>query len=484
MEALTHLCAAGMLPGDEKIYILSIDPDTGNGNLNRSSAALKCFKEFQNSAVGADTALFKTKVEIANPFPWNPTEVDTRLDDIMQYQTYKGTPIGNLYEVLYTRDERNTFLNEGFRGRPSIGAAVMAKKIPTNSKEKWSGSDSAPWDRFFELVKQDKDGSNAKIFLVGSAFGGTGAAGMPTIARLLHDKFKDYENIYIGGALILPYFSFTPANENLQGQIFASSENFLTNTKAALKYYAMKLKDTNVYDSLYFVGDDVLEPVKKFSVGAATQLNDAHIVDFYSALAAIDFYQADPRNLKKFSYINHTDANVFNWSDFPSIEVEKNFEIHLKERFVQFTRFIFSYLHLIKPVFGSLSAGALRTYQYPWFVDYLQFVDYNSAEVQNFEKYAESFVLWIKQLETNNRRVELIKTSSFDVQTVIGDLGRSYDAVFINPATFSNFAFEEDEIDVHEIFYRLTEHKYPESENTKGFGRFLRTLYDCCSKNY
>ena len=41
MESLTHLCVAGMFPTDEIFYVMAIDPDTGNGNLARSSATLR-----------------------------------------------------------------------------------------------------------------------------------------------------------------------------------------------------------------------------------------------------------------------------------------------------------------------------------------------------------------------------------------------------------------------------------------------------------
>ncbi|MBQ1855423.1 MAG: hypothetical protein II137_02360, partial [Anaerovibrio sp.] len=120
MESLTHLCAAGLMPNKEKqsdLYVMAIDPDIGNGNLKRSSTALHCLNEFQSLEIGRGTSLFKTNVKLSRPFIWSPTEADMNLDDIMSYQAYRGTSIGNLYEVLYTQEERSTMLNEGFRGR-------------------------------------------------------------------------------------------------------------------------------------------------------------------------------------------------------------------------------------------------------------------------------------------------------------------------------------------------------------------------------
>ena len=475
MESLTHLCVAGMFPTDENFYVMAIDPDTGNGNLARSSAAIHCYNIFQKLEVGNDMPIFKNKVELANPFVWNPTEHDKCLDDVMSYQAYKGTPIGDLYEVLYTKKERSILLNEGFRGHPSIGAAVMAKKVSTDS----DGNNEEPWKRFETLVNQDaKTGSVAKIFLAGSVFGGTGAAGMPTIAKLLQGMFKDlYEEkkVLVGGALILPYFSFSPDKSSISSnEIYASSENFLTSTQAALKYYAAKNKEENIYHSMYFIGDNVLAPVQKFSVGSSSQENDAHIVDFYGALAAIDFYQS--KQLKKCSYITHADDNKIQWSDFPDIvEIDTNSKdivVNIKERFAQFTRFIFAYVHLIKPVLRDLSAGKLKKYQYPWFIDYLENTNVDMLEIKNFEEYAECFISWVKQLEKENREIHLINPS------VIVD---------VQPAKINPFMFEsciDDEngnITINELWYRLTEGT-SENQYASGFGRFLRALYICCEK--
>lgn len=482
MESLTHLTAAGLLPNrekEEKLYVLAVDPDVGNGNLSRSSAALHNLVGFQDIAVGTDTELLKTKVEIANPFPWNPTEHDKKLDDIMAYQTHKGTALGDLYETLYTHAERSTFLNEGFRGRPSIGAAVLARKAAMFSKKGWEDNADAPWNKFSRMVKDDaKNGRVAKIFIGGSVFGGTGAAGMPTIARLLREEFSDYcaqGQVVIGGAFILPYFSFTPTQTD--GQIFASSENFLTNTKAALKYYYLQSKKGKIYDSMYFIGDSISAPVKRFSVGAATQTNDAHIVDFYAALAAVDFFGA--KEVKECSYISHQDDTAFKWTDFPDAAMVDGTSVRIKDRLGQFVRMIFFYQHMVKPVLKELAAGRAQDYKYPWFIDYLAGIDVDTSEIKEFDEYAERFIGYLAELEgqdrTDSRRtVELVDVQSFDAQTT--------------PATISATRFEraiygdEGALSLHDIWANLAEHPAKDNVDARGFGRFIRALYDCCVK--
>ena len=476
MESLTHLCAAGLMPNKEKqsqLYVMAIDPDIGNGNLKRSSAAIHYLNAFQSLEAGRETALFKTPVKLSDPFIWSPAETDKTLDDIMSYQAYRGTAIGNLYEVLYTRQERSTILNEGFRGRPAIGAAVLAKKagLDHNKASEELANDPA-WDNLVHAIQQDvKSGLQAKIFLAGSVFGGTGAAGMPTVARLLRSMLKEYpDKVRIGGALILPYFSFTPT-ERERKEMYASSENFLTNTKAALKYYAMK--DCG-YDAMYFIGDNGENQVEKFSIGAASQNNDAHMVDFFGALAALDFYQSQDDSRQQCSYISRSQENCFQWNDLPDIQMDDGTQVRVKDALGQFTRFIFAYVHLVKPVLSDLAAGKLKDYQYPWFRDFLKGLPIDTAEVRSFEEYAESFATWLEQIEHSEkgRRVELINPNAFRSQPA-----------WVDAAQFAKLAVDEDsKVTMNELWHRLCEGNLQDEEYARGFGRFLRLLYDSCAR--
>ena len=73
LESLTHLSAAGAFPNEEKLYVMNIDPDVGNGNLARSTKSLQCYEVFQNLKIGYHSPLFRTKVVLSKPFTWNPS---------------------------------------------------------------------------------------------------------------------------------------------------------------------------------------------------------------------------------------------------------------------------------------------------------------------------------------------------------------------------------------------------------------------------
>lgn len=462
MESLLHLTIAGILPErTEPLKIFSIDPDTGNGNLDRMSTTLHNFEQFQNLKVGNDTNLFQNKISIVKPYPWNPTRHDTTLDDMMAYPMYREKPIGDLYEILFTEKERNTKLNQGFRGHPAIGAAVLAQNYVLMNEE------DTQWNNLFKNIEQDSH-NGVKIFIAGSVFGGTGASGLPTVSRLLRNQFEGKGiKFSIGGAFILPYFDFRP--EGMQKELFARSEEFLINTKAALKYYSER---DNVFDSMYLIGDTNTAHMKKFSIGSRDQINDSHIVDLYAALAAIDFFNGNDKNYPhtSYKYICHSgEDNInFNWSDFPNVyNTKKDF----RYLFVKFVRFVFAYVHLIKPVLNKLIAGELPDYKYPWYIDNLQGIDIDAKSLKNFDDYVESFVSWLKQIETlDGRTINLIKSNMFN----------SNSASINNIDDFKKCDNGTTELGFNEIWKRLCEPPIKNYPDATGFGRFLRRLYDAC----
>lgn len=488
LESLTHLCAAGLLPNDEKLrtlHVMTIDPDTGNGNLNRTRSLLDCLQSFQSLDVGTGTPLLKTHLKLNSPLNWTPTTLNSKLDDVVSYPVFRNQPSGKLYSALYTSDERSTNLNAGFRGHPSIGAAVMAERALTQAQ---LGNEQA-WQNFIAAVKSDV-GENrpVKIFLAGSIFGGTGAAGLPTIARLLHDEIFGAEctagKVRVGGALLLPYFSFTPTPHDIKvSGLFASSDNFLTNTKAALRYYA----DTGGrgFDAIYFVGDETMTQVKNFSVGAGKQCNDAHIVDLFAAMGALHFFHA-ARDQHCYS-IARKESNKFQWSDLPNVAMEDGTTTPVRQRFVQFTRFIFSYLHIVKPVYAALQNKQESADKHEWYTHYLKDVDVNSKEVVKFEEYAEDFCRWLNQIENSaggGRSVEIINPKAFAVKN-----GQTT----IDPDLFGTLDYGISDLKINTVMTSIKTKdggfldrffgKKKDKNLGAGFGFFLRKLYDSCAVN-
>ena len=452
LESVIHLCAMGIMPaGELKIFI--IDPDKKNGNLSRTQDTLNRYRTIQNFDVENDVPLFKTKVTLMQNGPWSPANQNATLNEIIQYNNYKNTAAGKLYQVLYTNKERTTTLNLGFRGHPSIGAATLA--INQGLKN------------FLKDIINSANTSDTKVFLAGSVFGGTGAAGLPTIAKIIENAVNQNNrtNLHIGGVFILPYFQFTP-EENVADNFFARSENFLTNTKAALKYYSQK---DNLFESMYFVGDQISKE-ENFGIGDSAQNNSAHIVDFYAALAAADFFHnniTDP-----FNKIHHEKNTEFNWADFPNASEN----VKLKEIFVSFSKFIFAYTYLIKPNLAGLVAGNI-TDEHNWYKFRLQ--NANDLRNKDFEKYADSFMKWLSQLETiPNKEIKLIQKTAFSINPS-----------GVNPDFFNKCSFTEDYLTMDAVSNAINEVSLKERakswfggepEPAPRFGKFLYRLYNAC----
>lgn len=472
LESVVHFCMAGIMPSG-KISVFAIDPDNTNGNLARSGKVLEEYRQMENFNVGLDTPLFSTKVELLQPFPWSPVSINQTLSGLIKFNTVTA-PAGKLYTALYTKQERDTSLNQGFRGHPAIGAAAFAQQFNQN----------ADWRRFLNDITQAAgQGQSIKIFLAGSVFGGTGASGIPTIARLLKSSIAPnlQSNLSIGGALILPYFDFVENNTN-QG-LFARSKNFLMNTKAAITYYSQR---DNVFDSIYFIGDAISRR-EEFSIGADSQKNNAHLVDFYAALAAADFFHnqnhnPNPQTVNTFNTIYHNNNQTFSWSDFPTQINDFNFSA----RFVRYARFIFAYVYWIKPHISGLADGQIDAKNHAW---YSKLVDKNNrppqnikADAQNFANYTESFIDWLNQLENiDNRSVELIKPSVFTAASEYK----------IDPDDFSSCGYTDDKLtlgaindkicaDGRGMLQRVRGLFGGTKKNSLDFGQFLRQLYDAC----
>ena len=397
LESLIHLAAAGMMPDkQEDLYVLFVDPDTANGSLERAVKTLECYKIFSNNAQLAQPCLLQTKIDsVAIPIfsPFDKGDDDKpRLGNFFDYAGLKLENDGaaDLFEVLYSEKERTTRLHEGFRGHPSIGAAVMAQTV--------LGGDE-PWKTFRAKVAKDP---NAKIFLAGSIFGGTGASGFPTIAKLIKNELKAKPiNVQIGGALVLPYFTFIADKD---AQLKAKAEHFLMNTQAALKYYHLWNKDL-VYNAIYLIGDDSQVEVENYSLGGKTQQNAQHFIELYAALAAIHFFGNGAAVDGGAQYFRLDRANnPLQWADLP--DGDGGVEIQSKLR--QLYHFSVAYLHVYKPMLDDIRGGQVSGYQAPWYIDFFERNkpnrislndDRTEKSLNSVKNYCEDFLVWFANVQ-------------------------------------------------------------------------------------
>lgn len=182
-------------------------------------------------------------------------------------------------ELLFTDSELTMPLNVGFVGCPNIGSVVMNSMSLS--------------DHQFQAVMSasQQDG----VIVIGSLFGGTGAAGIPLIVnKLLQTNSTDKP--LIGVIAMLPYFQIdTEENQNdtpelKKGGYNVHSDIFDLKTRAALMYYDKHMSKR--LDYMYYVGDDNPSTFKK-SLGGPNQDNPATICDLMAAMAIVDFTKGD-----------------------------------------------------------------------------------------------------------------------------------------------------------------------------------------------
>lgn len=328
LKAFTMLLASGCkLENDfDTVIPIIIDPDTSNGDLNRTKDILRLYQEIRNQIQQPDDFYkqeIKTINELADNSPViNPEYFQFKLEGVEQ-STF-GQYIGfdsqsddfknskddkNFTRLLYSDSNLKSDLNVGFKGNPNMGSIVLNQF--TNS------------ENFRKFGQTFNDGD--AVFIINSIFGGTGAAGFPLLLKNLrgndqlphHAKIKDSQ---IGGITYLPYFALNKQDE-------VNSESFEEKAKIALDYYNRTIIDKNQINTLYFIGNKGNTKHFEYSVGGKEQKNDAHFLEMAGALAILDFCKnidknSDTTQIKEFGIENTTENISFN-----DLNIENNKEI-------------------------------------------------------------------------------------------------------------------------------------------------------------
>ena len=293
VESFIHLCAAGL--GPPRAGVAFIDQDKSNGNTLRARAALtkyvgahKVLKDAAGISTQQECALLGTTLD---PYPdqnnvedchWVPqSQSDVDLAGLINYSLMRDESSKGFARSLFLyEDELRMHLNEGYRGRPHVGSAALLMQL---------GEDEF-WQSLEDLVKSS--GEEVRVFLCGSAFGGTGAAILPTLARRLRQvAIEASRPLRTGGILMLPYFTFAPPDDR-EANVAAGHELVLQ-SQAALQHYHAEMQISGQpysFDDVYFVGWNPAIPLTYHAAGAASQVNPPLAPELFAALAGARFF--------------------------------------------------------------------------------------------------------------------------------------------------------------------------------------------------
>lgn len=333
LEALIHLCAAGL--GPPSLRVLVIDPDSANGNGNRVTALVERYREAHDQfkgQLGEGLGLFGTELDLLDVGSrsdglktWSPIKKNEKLRDVLNVDLLGTTDTSpDVVRLFFTGDELSMDLSEGFRGRPSVGAAAMALVTLQKGEQ--------PWRQLVEKLQGDlARPEGARVFMAGSVFGGTGASTFYPIARFLREVPElNRQALKIGVGALSPYFRFGAAEAREGAQTVkeaARAELFPLATRGAVDFYDHLQTSKNwPFDLVYWMGDD--SPVSvPYAPGGSEQRNPSHYVELMTAMAALDFFKS-PQVLQGSCYAgasrgDGTANGHLEWEDLPLVAYDR-----------------------------------------------------------------------------------------------------------------------------------------------------------------
>lgn len=291
MRSLIMMLTSGVKVNAECVIPVFIENDVESHALNSCLNLLAYYKSSEGTGLGVHT-IYKRLGDQRETWPTfcrteigDPILLNSAGDSIGTLQNVIGltyddkdatlTSIAEERDLLFTLDDLNMPLSVGFVGNPNIGSVVLnSKSLGTKAFDDLRTHFSAD------------DG----VIVVGSLFGGTGAAGIPLVINSIN-RMDANQRPTLGVVALLPYFVTNQSNHKKIHIIDTTkydvqSDAFDAKTRAALMYYADYMTDV---DFMYYVGDSKAKDVYTHCVGGKDQDNRAHLVEVMSALSVIDF---------------------------------------------------------------------------------------------------------------------------------------------------------------------------------------------------
>lgn len=477
MQTLVHLTAAGLLPAHRReLFGLLVDPDENNGNVEECLELFKAYEQCRTqlgTQMGA-TDFLSGALRLEGPYtPLRDGRVDT-LKEIFQYDKLEraGSIDAELLDLFYEAPELEMSIKQGFRGRPSIGATVLAEAVSFAR---------SPWSDLKERIKGRGTQGAVHVLLAGSVFGGSGAAGVPTLVRLLGAELSSQlPTLRLGLALFLPFFQFKPVpGEDIQ----ADPAAFPTATAEALKYYHER-GFLEFCHSIYCVGEEVPADVAIAAIGAAEQRNEAHFVELIAGVGAMRFFndQVSARE-SSLAVAGRNEDSTLTWDDLPYDEYGGS---ALVRKLQQMALFAVSYRYLFFPVIADALSSQGKSHQTFWVTHIEDQKRVNKEEVgralRDLNDYVARFLTWLLRVSTPRREnftPGMVNPTVFAVRD--GNEWRLKLTREFNDSDFSRLLLNQasrTRLDSRSVFERAA--RKVDDQHATAAGRVVRAIYDAC----
>ena len=347
LESFVHMCAMGMFDNKE-INILTLDTDQENGNLKRVWDLIDLYNRIKNPT-GSDVdaggkpssnTFFSAKLNLSKYWPSYSGGVNYQSLSSVSIQSDETKENIDLASLFLDSTAQTFDLAHGYRAQTHLGSQLMYHSIIDAAKNvKSKGNGAQPQER--DLLKYIEDlikvKSQARVFIFGSVFGGTGASSIPVIPTAFNSAYNLFKDLPLesksveakfGASLLTEYFKFKSPTDaqkkEKKNAVVADASYFTLNSQAALQFYQNDPTVKSTYKCLYNVGwpvGDVVDFSKgknetETITGGAAQKNPCHVTELLCAFAAHDFFNREQFEDKEADYLFrtvHHDNNSFNF---------------------------------------------------------------------------------------------------------------------------------------------------------------------------
>ena len=277
LESFVHLCAAGLFD-NHTIEILTLDTDQNNGNKDRVESLIGLYNKVKTNDASnqggeqRSNTFFSAKLNLYRFFTDYSTPNRQTLQALASTKNLteeQRQDNQDLSDLLFERDSVQQFkLDHGYRAQTHLGSMLMYHGIVEAAINAKKGGDSVKTQerelaKYLELL--NKHAANARVFVFGSVFGGTGASSIPVIPIAISEALKiltggnnelNLKKVLFGSTLLTDYFTFkTPTTQQLStDKIIADANNFALNSQAALSFYNDDTTVKKTYKRMYHIG--------------------------------------------------------------------------------------------------------------------------------------------------------------------------------------------------------------------------------------
>lgn len=443
LESFVHLCAAGLFD-NHTIDILTLDTDQSNGNKKRVEDLVELYNRVKTDegtefgGCATTNTFFSAKLKLYRFFTDYSKDNRSTLSSLAltnSLNAQQKQDNQDLSDLFFEKDSVQDFkLDHGYRAQTHLGSMLMYHGIIESARNAKKGGDDIKYqDRELEKFLQElnQHAANARVFVFGSVFGGTGASSIPVIPLALSEALKILTNgtteinlskALFGSTLLTDYFTFdNPTEKELEKEkVIATSNHFALNSQAALSFYNDDTTVQSTYKRMYHIGwpstlKNNYSNNGKVLTGGAEQKNPCHVIEMMCAVAAYDFFNDSREKLSKISvaeYVHRTievDNNgimKLNGASFVGEEKGELFENKLGA-FLSFAHIILSKFQ--GAIEGNNGVGAFLDY-----LDAAKFTNYNGLsdnQCKQIDDYLKEFAYkfvknnvefaWIYQLNSS-----------------------------------------------------------------------------------